>query len=186
MKCTITSVFCGLICIFFSLSSYAAEVGKGQIPDDQLAPSYKQLPWGSPIWDVDEAIAQLQNDEKVLWVDTRPESFFQKGTVKDAVLLPYNQKTATDNVLTKESLDKAVADMGIDKDSGKIIIFCQGPKCHRSYNATYVAVTDWGYKAENVIWFRAGYPLLLKEIKGNAKLKRKAKKFISDEAVKQL
>lgn len=167
-------------------SLLAQEVGKGKIPADQLASSYKQLPWGSPVWDVEEAITQLKSDEKVLWIDTRPESFFKKGTVRGAVLLPYNKQDGGGNELTPDTLTKALADAGVAKDDGKIVAFCQGPKCHRSYNATYIAVTEWGYKPENVIWFRGGYPYLFKEIQGNPKLKRKAKKYISDAGVKQL
>lgn len=174
---------------FFALFTQyviAEEVGKGKIPANQLESSYKQLAWGSPVWDVKEAITQLKSDEKALWVDTRPESFYKKGTVRGAVLLPYNRKDTGDNALNPESLLKALDGAGIDKDTGKIIAFCQGPKCHRSYNATFMAVTEWGYKPENVVWFRAGYPYLLKEIKANPKLKRKAKKYISASAVKQL
>ena len=180
-----TLVFC-LSFALFAHTVVAQEVGKGKIPADQLTATYKQLPWGSPVWDVKEAITMLKSDEEVLWIDTRPESFFTKGTVRGAVLLPYNKKESGDNGLTKESLAKALGDAGISKDSAKIIAFCQGPKCHRSYNATYIAVTEWGYNPENVIWFRAGYPYLLKEIKANPKLKRKAKKYISDSGVKQL
>lgn len=186
MKQTILTLICGLICTFFTFTAQAQEVDKGKIPSDQLATSFKVLAWGSPIWDVEEAVSQLKSKEKVLWVDTRPESFFKKGTVRDAVLLPYNRQSASDNEMTPESLEKAVTDAGLSKDSAKIIMFCQGPKCHRSYNGTYIAVSEWGYKAENIIWFRAGYPLLMKEVKNNPKLKRKAKKYLSDEAVKQL
>jgi Rhodanese-like domain len=186
MKQTFTTLVCGVLCIFFTLTAQAQEVGKGKIPTDQLASSYTNLPWACPIWDVKEALTQLKSDEKVLWVDTRPESFFKKGTVRGAVLFPYNKKEVPDNALTKETLAAALTEAGVSKDGGKIIFFCQGPKCHRSYNATFIAVTDWGYKAENVIWFRAGYPHLLKEIKNNPKLKRKAKKYISNAGVKQL
>ena len=186
MKRTFATIVCGVLCVIISLTAQAQEVGKGKIPANQLASSYKTLSWGSPIWDVKEALTQLKSDEKVLWIDTRPESFFKKGTVRGAVLFPYNKKDASDNVLTEETLAQALTEAGVSKDSGKIIAFCQGPKCHRSYNATFVAVTDWGYKAENVIWFRAGYPHLFKEIKSNSKLKRKAKKYISDAGVKQL
>jgi hypothetical protein len=164
----------------------AEEVDKGKIPADQLDKSFKQLAWGAPIWDVDEAVTALKGGEAVLWVDTRPESFFKKGTVRDAVLLIYNKKGMEENTLTSESLEKALTDKGISKDSAKIVFFCQGPKCHRSYNAAFVAVTDWGYKPENIVWFRAGYPLLFKAVQGDAKLKRKAKKFISDDGLKQL
>lgn len=164
----------------------AMEVDKAKIPEDQLAASYKQLDWGVPVWDVEEALTQLKSKEKALWVDTRPESFYKKGTVRGAILLTYNKKDTGDNMMDGAVLDKAVADAGLSKDSTKVIMFCQGPKCHRSYNATYRAVTDWGYKPENVVWFRAGYPLLLKEVKDNPKLKRKAKRYVSDEGVKQL
>lgn len=186
MKKLFVTLVLTILIAFSAQISLAQEVGKGKIPVDQLETSYKQLPWGSPVWDVDEAIAQLKSSEKVLWIDTRPESFFKKGTVRGAVLLPYNKQDAGGNTLTPETLTKALIETGVDKESGKIIAFCQGPKCHRSYNATFMAVTKWGYKPENVIWFRGGYPFLLKEVKDNPKLKRKAKKYISDAGVKQL
>lgn len=167
-------------------TAQAQEVGKGKIPENQLAASYKKLDWGVSVWDVEEAVTQLKSKDKVLWVDTRPESFFKKGTVKGAILLPYNKTGADGNVMTAETLDKAVTDAGLDKATTKVIMFCQGPKCHRSYNATFKAVGEWGYKVENVVWFRAGYPLLFSEVKGNQKLKRKAKRYISEEGVKQL
>lgn len=183
---TVTTFICGCICLSLFVSANAQEVDKGKIPADQLASSFTQLPWGSPVWDVDEALSFLKGKDKALWIDTRPESFFKKGTVVDAVLLPYDKKGADGNGLTQESLAKALKDAGLAADSAKIIAFCQGPKCHRSYNATFIAVTEWGYAPENVIWFRAGYPHLLKEIKGDAKLKRKAKKYISEAGLKQL
>ena len=164
----------------------AAEVDKGKIPADQLAKSYKTLAWGSPIWDVEEAVSKLKKGKNILWVDTRPESFFKKGTVHDAVLLIYNKKGKPENTLSKESLDKAMADKGIAKDTATIVFFCQGPKCHRSYNASFAAVTEWGYNPEQIVWFRAGYPFLFKKVQSDAKLKRKAKRYISDAGVKQL
>ncbi len=181
IACTIS-----LISVFLITTVQAQEVSKGKIPEDQLATSYKKLDWGVAIWDVEEAVTTLKSKDKVLWVDTRPESFFKKGTVKGAVLLPYNKTGADGNVMTAETLDKAVTDAGLDKATTRVIMFCQGPKCHRSYNATYKAVSEWGYDPENIVWFRAGYPLLLNEVKNNQKLKRKAKKYISDEGVKQL
>lgn len=173
-------------CLCISAPLMAQEVDKGKIPADQLAKSYKKLAWGSAIWDADEAVEQLQKGENILWVDTRPESFFKKGTVQDAVLLIYNKKGMPENTLTPESLDKALADKGIAKDKAIIAFFCQGPKCHRSYNASFAAVTEWGYAPEQVVWFREGYPFLFKKVQSDAKLKRKAKRYISDDGVKQL
>jgi len=164
----------------------AAEVDKGKIPADQLAKSYKKLDWGVAIWDTDEAVSNLKKGENILWVDTRPESFFKKGTVSGAVLLIYNKKGKEENTLNPESLDKALADKGIAKDQATVVFFCQGPKCHRSYNASFAAVTEWGYAPEKIIWHREGYPFLFKKVQGDAKLKRKAKRYISDDGVKQL
>jgi hypothetical protein len=164
----------------------AQEVDKGKIPPDQLALSFKTLPWGAPIWDVPEAVSHLAPGGKVLWVDTRPESFFTQGTVKGAVLLVYDKKGAASNTLTAESLAKALTDAGLAKESATIAFFCQGPECHRSYNASFVAISEWGYKPEQIIWFRAGYPHLLQEVKSDAKLKRKANQYLSEAGVSQL
>lgn len=117
-----------LLFTFVSGTLYANEVGKGKIPQDQLSKSYKKLPWGSPIWDVDDAIAQLKTKEKMLWIDTRPGSFFKKGTVRDAMLLTYNQSSKKGNQMTQETLAAAIAKTGLSKDKVKIAFFCQGPK----------------------------------------------------------
>lgn len=164
----------------------ANEVDKGKIPADQLALSYKALPWGAAIWDVPEAVSHLAPGGKVLWVDTRPESFFTQGTVKGAVLLVYDKKGTASNTLSADSLAKAIADAGLAKESATIAFFCQGPECHRSYNATFVAISEWGYKPEQIIWFRAGYPHLLQDVKADAKLKRKANQYLSEAGVSQL
>ena len=188
-RCSLLTLALSLVlCVgFVGVQALSAqEVEKGKIPQDQLATSFKTLPWGVPVWDVPEAVDHLSQDKPVLWVDTRPESFFKQGTVKNALLLIYDKKGAASNTLTPESLEKALADAGLSKDTATIAFFCQGPACHRSYNATFAAVTEWGYKPDKIIWFRAGYPHLLQEVKTNAKLKRKAKKYLSDDGVKQL
>lgn len=165
---------------------FAQEVNKGGIPAVQLESSYKKLDWGVPVWDLQEALGSLDSGEKALWVDTRPASFFGKGSVRGAVDLPYDKSGAADNTLTADSLAAALAKAGLSKESAKVVFFCQGPTCHRSYNASYVAVKEWGYTPEQIIWFRAGYPDLFQGIKADAKLKRKAKKYISDEGLKDL
>ncbi len=178
-----------LLLTFCAVSVQAQEVDKAKIPADQLAKSFKTLAWGAPVWDAPDAIARIKDKEanaKTIWVDTRPNSFFKKGTVKDAVLLIYNKKGKAENTLTKESLDKAMTDAGINPAEGTVVFFCQGPKCHRSYNASYAAVTDWGYEASKIVWFRDGYPNLLKAVKNDAKLKRKAKRYISADGLKSL
>jgi len=165
---------------------FAQEVGKGEIPEAQLAASYKKLDWGVQIWDNSEAISSLQSAEKLLWVDTRPASFFVKGTVANAVNLAYDKIDSEGNTLSAESLATAITDAGLSKDETRIVFFCQGPKCHRSYNASYTAVNDWGYSADNVIWYRDGYPNLFSEVKADVKLKRKAARYISKEGIGEL
>ena len=167
--------------------SFAGEVEKGKIPADHLDKSLKVLPSGILIWDVEEAVAFLKDKEaKVLWVDTRPSSFFKQGTVRDAVLLVFDKSGASypdgEPVCTKESLAAAVEATGADM----VAFFCQGPKCHRSYNAAYKAVTEWGYEPAKVSWFRDGYPNLFKAVNESPKLKRKAKRYLCDNGVGNL
>lgn len=177
-----------LMClVLLTGSALAQEVGKGKIPADHLASSVKALPWDAAAWDVDEAVAALKNSEsKILWVDTRPSSFYKQGTVRDAVLLVYDQtgKSYPDGepVCTPESLKAAMEAVGAET----VAFFCQGPKCHRSYNAAYVAVKEWGYDPANVVWFRGGYPNLFKAVGETPKLKRKAKKYLCDAALAKM
>lgn len=168
------------------LPAWAEEVDKGKIPAEHLAQSCKVLPWGSPVWDAQEAMNCINNKEKAVWIDTRPDSFFKQGSVRNAVVLMFDKSATPGNGLNKDKLEAAVQAAGLSKDNAKIVFFCQGPECHRSYNAAYVAVKQWGFKPENVIWFRAGYPLLVKEIQADAKLKRKAATYLTDEAVANL
>lgn len=164
----------------------AQEVNKGEIPAAHLETSFKALPWGSPVWDESEAIEALKGGGKQIWVDTRPASFFEKGTVSGAIHLEYDKGGSPDNTLTAESLTAAIAEKGGSKEDTTVVLFCQGPTCHRSYNAAYVAVKEWGFDAGRIVWFRAGYPLLLKAVKEDPKLSRKAKTFISEAGLKEL
>ncbi|MDD5758889.1 MAG: rhodanese-like domain-containing protein [Desulfobulbaceae bacterium] len=165
---------------------HANEVDKGGIPAAELDSSFKKMSWGSPVWDNADILQAYNDGTKMLLVDTRPESFFKKGTLRNAVLLAFDKSDSADNGLTEASLSEALAKAGMTKENAKIVMFCQGPKCHRSYNASFVAVSKWGYSPDSVIWYRDGYPNLVKEIQGDAKLKRKANKYLSEEAMKSL
>lgn len=164
----------------------AQEVKKGEIPAVHLEKTCMQLPCGAGVWDNEQAIAALQDDSKVIWVDTRPASFFQKGTVRGAVLLTYDISGSQDNQLNAKTLEDALSKAGLGKENAKVVFFCQGPECHRSYNAAYTAVKEWGYAPASVIWYRDGYPNLFQDVKGSTALKRKAKFYLSDEALSQL
>lgn len=175
-----------LISISLLGTTWAQEVNKGEIPTEYLAKTCKSLPWGVKVWDLDEAIPLLNNGEKILWVDTRPDSFYEKGTVRGAICLTYNKTGEEGNALDSNKLENAVKGAGLSKENAKIAFFCQGPDCHRSYNAAIVAVKQWGYSPQNVYWFRDGYPELFKHVKGDSGLKRKAKNYLSDAALSQL
>lgn len=167
-------------------TAFAKEVNKGEIPAEHLAKSCKNLPWGVAVWDLDEAIPVMNNGEKILWIDTRPGSFYDKGTVRGAICKLYDKSGVADNDLSAKTLEEAVQKAGFTKENAKIAFFCQGPECHRSYNAAFMAVTQWGFSPKNIIWFRDGYPELFKQVKASAGLKRKAKTYLSDVAVSQL
>jgi hypothetical protein len=155
------------------------------IPAKYLNSSLKTHPAGFEIWDVDESLKALKNKNgKYLWVDTRPASFLKIGTVKDAVQLVYDQKGTPvpedkhGPELTRERLMTAVAKIDSDATAVTVIFFCQGPKCHRSYNAALRAIAEYGLAPDNVIWFRAGYPNLEKHITNDPKLKRRIKRYL--------
>jgi Rhodanese-like domain len=178
MKFGICLVICSVLLTGVCM---AGEVGKGQIPADHVADATKVLPWNVAIWDVDEAVAAVKDkSSKILWVDTRPTSFFEQGTVRDAVLMVYDKSGASypdgEPLCGKDALLQKMEETG----ANVVVFFCQGPKCHRSYNAAYVAVEEWGLDASQVVWFRAGYPSLFKAVSETAKLKRKAKRYVCD------
>ncbi len=181
-----------LIAAFFFISTSAEaecpecmEVAKGKIPAKYLDPSLKNHPSGLVIWDVDESMKALKDKNgKYLWVDTRPGSFLKIGTVKDAVHLVCDQKGTMvpedkhGPELTRERLMSAIQKIDPSTDSVTLVFFCQGPKCHRSYDAALRAITEYGLNPDNVVWFRAGYPNLEKHITTNPKLKRRINRYL--------
>lgn len=161
------------------------EVAKGKIPAKFLDPSLKTLPSGIAIWDVEEALPALKDKKgKYLWVDTRPGSFLEIGTTKNAVNLVCDlqgipiPEADTPNAISKEKLFDAMKAVDPDINAVKAIFFCQGPKCHRSYNAALRCVKDYGLGVDQVVWFRGGYPNLEKYILSDPKLKRRVKKYL--------
>nr|WP_320192269.1 rhodanese-like domain-containing protein [uncultured Desulfobacter sp.] len=161
------------------------EVAKGKIPAQFLESSLKMLPSGIAVWDVEEAIVALKDKKtKYLWVDTRPGSFLDIGTTKSAVNLVCDlqgeaiPEADAPNAITKDKLLAAMGTIDPDINSVTVIFFCQGPKCHRSYNAALRSVKDYGLGVDQVVWFRGGYPNLEKHILANPKLKRRITKYL--------
>ncbi len=179
-----------LVAISLSSALYSAEVDKEKIPAEHLDPTLKKLPWNVSIWDVEDAIPALLENKPVLWVDTRTASFLKQGSVAGSINLVYDKTGVTipetETILTKDTLEAAIKASKLDRSQLIIAFFCQGPKCHRSYNVTYKAVTEWGYKPEQIVWFRDGFPVLENKVSQDAKLKRKAKKLLTPDAIKNL
>lgn len=89
----------------------AQEVDKGKIPAKHLDANLKALPNGVVIWDAEEALTALEGKQgSVIWVDTRPKSFFDLGTIKGAVFHPYDKKGKEPaGTLSKADVDQMVA-----------------------------------------------------------------------------
>ena len=105
---------------------WANEVEKGKIPAEHLTKSAKQLPWGAAIWDNEEAIHALKKEKGVIWIDTRPSSFFSKGTVRGARLMPYNKTGGQGNELTRAGLESTIKEAGLTKETAKDRILLPG------------------------------------------------------------
>jgi hypothetical protein len=189
LKNLVISMFVLFLMGSFSLSfaegDGLVEVAKGKIPAQFLEKSIKKLPSGVVIWDVEEVISVLKDKKtNILWVDTRPASFLKIGTIKNAIQLYCDMKgnpipdTEKDAALTGELLKENMKKIDPDTSKVKVVFFCQGPKCHRSYNAAIRTVSEFGLDASQVIWFRDGYPTLEKHILDDAKLKKRMARYL--------
>ncbi len=181
--------------VLFNQLSFAAcieceEVAKGKIPLKFLDKSIKTLPSGVIIWDNKEAMQALKNKSgKYLWVDTRPASFLKLGTIKKAVNIVCDlkginiAKSDMPHAMSKERIKAESKKIDPDINAVTIIFFCQGPKCHRSYDAALRAVNDYNLNPSKIVWYRDGYPNLEKYILNNPKLKRKISKYLKGDVV---
>ena len=132
----------GLMLLLFPGLIFAAveceeceEVAKGKIPAQFLDHGLKMLPSGIAVWDVEEAMPALKDKEsKYLWVDTRPGSFLEIGTTKNAVNLvcdlqgvPIPEADAP-NAITKEKLFEAMKTIDPDINAVTVVFFLPGAK----------------------------------------------------------
>lgn len=82
-------------------------------------------------------------DKGVLFVDVRKDKDWDAGRIPGA------EHLESKKALTESSLGE------LAKKDQEVVFYCNGPKCHRSYNSTVKAV-GWGYT--NVYYFRDGFP----------------------------
>ncbi|MFV1982949.1 MAG: rhodanese-like domain-containing protein [Thiohalomonadales bacterium] len=92
---------------------------------------------------VDATKAKSLYDTGVLFVDVRSDKDWAAGRIPKAVHIELKKQ------FTSESLAKNA------KKSDKIVIYCNGPSCLRSSQASAKAV-EWGYS--KVFYFREGLP----------------------------
>ena len=89
------------------------------------------------------AEAKALFDQGVLFIDVRRNTEWEAGRIPGAVHLELKK------VYSKKTLSKQI------KPSEPVVIYCNGPKCMRSSNASKKAVA-WGFT--KVHYFRGGIP----------------------------
>lgn len=88
------------------------------------------------------------------YYDVRSEAEYKAAHVKDAVLLPYHEKSKKEIDFDPKLDEFKLVDTVKDKNAA-IIFACNGGECWKSYKASKVALSA-GYKS--VFWFRGGLP----------------------------
>lgn len=101
--------------------------------------------------------AKALYDNGATFIDTRKPLQYSKQHIKNAVRAYYNEKGGNKNKTAKwdASSDKLqLKNIPTDK-STKIVSYCNGKKCWKSYK-TAVTLTKMGYT--DVYWLRDGIP----------------------------
>lgn len=81
-------------------------------------------------------------DQGVVFIDVRNPRYFAKSHIPNAIHLDF-----------KTNFDESILDDVAKKDQ-KIVIYCSGVKCSRSYRASEKALS-WGFT--KVYYFRGGF-----------------------------
>jgi rhodanese-related sulfurtransferase len=92
---------------------------------------------------VDAAQAKALFDRRAVFIDVRTVARWNLGHIPDAILL---------DLETDFTRDRLRAQVREDED---VVIYCEGPKCLRSSDASHRAV-GWGFR--QVHYFRNGFP----------------------------
>jgi len=101
---------------------------------------------------VTAAEAKALFDKGVLFIDVRADTEWEAGRIPGAVHIELKK------VFSKETLSKET------KANEPVVIYCNGPKCLRSSEASQKAV-KWGFTKVNYFrdgfpaWESAGYPI---------------------------
>lgn len=97
-------------------------------------------------------------DQGAIFLDARKAIDMARGKIKGSLKASYKDKGGNKNKIMNwdKSKDSYMKDnLPLDKNT-KIITYCNGPKCWKSYKLAVVLVNEHGYK--NVNWLRDGFP----------------------------
>ena len=92
--------------------------------------------------------------EGAVVVDVRKGLEYAEAHIKGAVSIPYKEKSAKKPDFDASKDKWKTKKLPADKNT-KIVLYCNGPTCWKSFKSSKMAVSK-GYK--NVFWFRTGIP----------------------------
>lgn len=92
---------------------------------------------------VDTTKARALFDDEVAFVDVRKDSDWDAGRIPGSIHLDIKSKYNEENLAGEVKKDEAV------------VLYCNGPSCMRSSDASKLAV-NWGYS--KVHYYRDGFP----------------------------
>lgn len=110
-----------------------------------------------------EFIKEKINKEpkKYALVDSRPEHWFEYGSLPTAISVPYDE--LVEDELFMESYQRNLKKLGIKKskngfdfsEAKTVVLFCNGPWCVQS-NRAMKNLINMGYPQEKMMWYRGG------------------------------
>ena len=107
-------------------------------------------------------IKEMQQNENLLLVDSRKESWYSYMTIPGAVNMPFVYFKYKDDY--EFHFDYAMKFLGVTKDKDgeydftkakTLLVFCNGPWCSQS-PSMITALLEIGYPAEKLKWYRGG------------------------------
>ncbi|MBF0609548.1 MAG: rhodanese-like domain-containing protein [Magnetococcales bacterium] len=143
MKMLKKSLYSGVVA---GLMVLASSLWAASPPENPATP-----PAGINLVNADQVQA-LQGQGAVL-VDTRKAAEYAEGSLKGAISVVYDEKSAKD---VQYDASQDAFDMSKISDKAQAyVVFCNGPTCWRSYKAAVMLAKN-GYQKVN--WYRDGFP----------------------------
>ncbi len=104
---------------------------------------------------------EMQNDDSLMLVDSRAETWFEYRTIPGSVNIPYLDISKANKF--PEGFKRALTMLGVKKTMGvydyakvkTIVLFCNGAWCSQSPNMIKKLIA-LGYPPEKIKWYRGG------------------------------